>query len=790
MREWNLTSGDPLQLTIAADARLCAPNYADDHIWQLDLSGGDPAAIGLRTTYGLRARLMRIFPRFFQESKIINDPAEFVRAPVLRFFAPNFLDVDFSPIPGLDVRLEYWVPASNLVAGRITLANRAVTPLTIGLELVGQLIPLEGQPMSALQRQSVTVLEGIAENLSPVLFLTGGPQPGPGPYPALHLPLDLPPGNSRQFSWALAATPTPEESFDLARRAAARPFDAERARIELLTVSQSIDIQTGDLDWDAALAFSQKTAFGLFLGKSEHLPHASFTLARHPDLGFSRAGDGRDHPHLWSGQAPLESYYLSTLIPGAPNLICGLLKNFIALQDQDGEIDGRPGLARQRARYLAAPFLVSLAWNCYQRNPDIFLLQAVYPALHQFFWAWFSPRRDHDRNGLPEWQHVAQTGFEDNPLFEGWHAWAQGVNITTVQSPALSAALYREAHLLCQMAELLGRKSDLTLLKKQMETLKAGLQACWSPETNSYHYADRDSHLSLPGKIISDRQAAPELDLQKDLKQPSRLIIRIQGHAESLKRPRVIIAGMLEGQPQSETLERHDFRFSADGAVATSKKLYDSLGHFEFEGLSRRDRLTIQTVDLTISDQTLLLPLWAEIPEPQQADLFINRIILNASHFDHPFGLSALPRIVASDADPVCLGAHLPWNLLVAEGLLAYGYRHQAARLMAHFTSAVITNLKRSQSFYRTYHAETGLGQGERDVLHGLLSVGLFLKILGVEIISQKQVKILAENPFPWPVTVKYRGLTISRLLSHTEIIFPNGQIAQIEHPADKIVSI
>jgi hypothetical protein len=400
------------------------------------------------------------------------------------------------------------------------------------------------------------------------------------------------------------------------------------------------------------------------------------------------------------------------------------------------------------------------------------------------------PRRDHDRNGLPEWQHVAQTGFEDNPLFEGWHAWAQGVNIATVQSPALSAALYREAHLLCQMAELLGRKSELTLLKKQMETLKAGLQACWDPETTSYHYADRDSHLSLPGKILSERQAAPELDLQKDLKQPSRLIIRIQGHAEALKRPRVVITGMLSGQPQTETLERHDFRFSADGAVATSKKLYDSVGHFEFEGLSRRDRLIIQTVDLTISDQTLLLPLWAEIPEPQQADLFINRIILNAGHFDHPLGLSALPHIVASDADPVCLGVHLPWNLLVAEGLLAYGHRHQAARLMAHFTSAVITNLKRSQSFYRTYHAETGQGQGERDALQGLVSVGLFLKILGVEIISQKQVKILAENPFPWPVTVKYRGLTISRLLSHTEVIFPNGQVAQVEHPADRIVSI
>lgn len=790
MREWNLTTGDPLQLTIAADARLCAPNYADDHIWQLDLSGGDPAAIGLRTTYGLRARLMRIFPRFFQDSKIINDPAEFVRAPVLRFFAPNFLDVDFSPIPGLDVRLEYWIPASNVVAGRITLSNRGVTPLASSLELVGQLIPLEGQPMSAVQRQSVSVLDGKAENLAPVLFLTGGPQPGPGPYPALNLHFELPEGNSRQFSWALASTSDLEESFELARRTAARPFEAERARIELLAASQAIDIQTGDPDWDAALAFSQKAAFGLFLGNSEKLPHNSFALVRQPDLGFSRSGDGSDHSRFWSGQAPLESYYLSTVIPGAPELACGLLKNFLSVQDQDGEIDAKPGLAGQRARYLAAPFLVSLAWNCYQRNPDQALLQAAYPSLHQFFWAWFSPRRDHDRNGLPEWQHVSQTGFEDNPLFEGWHAWAQGVDITTVQSPALSAALYREAGLLCQMAELLGRKSDLTLLKKQKEILRNGIEACWDTETSFFHYADRDTHLSQPGKVLSDRQAASELDLQKDLKEASRLIIRIQGHGEALKRPRVIIKGMLDGQEQTETLERHDFRFSAAGAVTTSKKLYDSVGHFEFEGLSRRDRLTIQTVDLSISDQTLLLPLWAEIPTKEEADLLVHRIILNAEHFDHPFGLSALPRIVASDADPVCLGVHLPWNQFVAEGLLSYGYRREAARLMAHFMSAVIANLKRSQSFYRTYHAETGLGQGERDALHGLAPVGLFLDILGVEIISPKRVKILAENPFPWPVTVKYRGLTVSRLLDQTEVIFPNGQVAQVEHPADTLVSM
>ena len=790
MREWNLTSGDPLQLTIAADARLCDPDYANDHIWQLDLGGGEPSALGLRTTYGLRARLMRIFPRFLTNGKTISDPSEFASPPTVRFFAPNFLDISFSPISGVDVCSEYWVAGSNVVAGRITVSNRAVTPLSIGVELTGQLIPIEGQSMSPVQRQSVSVLEGHAENLSPVLFLTGGPQPGPGPYPALAIPLELPPGNTRQISWALATLGDPQESFDLARRTAARPFDAERARIELLVQSHTIEIQTGDREWDAALAFSQKSAFGLFIGKSEHLPHNSFSLVRQPDLGYSRLGDGSDHQRFWNGQSSIESYYLSTLIPGAPELTCGLIKNFLSVQDHDGAIDAKPGLAKQRARFLAAPYLVSLAWNCYQRNPDKNFLQQAYPGLHKFFWSWFSPQRDHDYNGLPEWQHVSQTGFEDNPLFDGWHSWAQGVDITTVQSPALSAALYREADRLMKMAEILGRSSDLPLLKKQSEILKKGVQACWDAEGVFYHYADRDTHLSLPGKILSERQAAPELDLQKEFKQPVRLIIRIHGQGEALKRPRVTVKGTFQGQEQSESFDRHDFRFSSAGAVTTTKKVYDSVGHFEFDGLSRRDRITIQTVDLTIADHTLLLPLWAGIPDEHNAHSLVFRTILDAGRFDHPYGIPALPRVFVQEADPVCLSVHLPWNQFIVEGMLDYGYRNEAARLVAHLMSAIIPNLKRSQSFYRTYHAETGAGQGERDALHGLAPVGLFLQVLGVEILSAKEIRLRGENPFPWSVTVKYRGLTISRQLTHTEVIFANGQSIQVNHPADTLVSI
>ena len=789
MRTCNLTVGDPLQLTIAADSRLIAPDYVNDHIWELDLSGGDPSALGLRTTYGLRARLMRIFPRFVENGNAINDPAEFATPPHLRAIHPNFLEVTFAPLVGLDVTAEYWVPASNVVAGRLTIVNHAVIPRQVEFEWVTQLIPLEGQSMGSLQRQSATVLEGRVGDLIPVMFITGGPHAGPGPYPALTLPLDLPPGARRQFSWALASTKSDQESFELARRTAARPLDAERARIELLNASQSIEITTGDPDWDAALALSQKTAFSLFMGASEHLPNPSFVLSRQPDQGYSRLNDGSDYQYLWNGQSPLETYYLTSVLAGVPQLARGLLQNFLFVQEHDGFIDCKPGLVGQRGRFLAAPYLASLAWKICENGRNNELLAQIYPRLHSFFWSWFSPVRDQDRNGLPEWQHPLQTGFEENPLFDGWHAWAIGVNIKTVQSPALAAALYREAQMLSRMAEVLGRVSDLAALRSQIDILRRGIEACWDADGAFYRYADRDTHLSLPGKTVIERKAAPSIDLKKDFKQPVRLTVRIRGKEESLKRPQVTLVGSLNGEQQQESLNAQDFAFSAAGAVATTRKVYTSVTHCDFDGLAAGDKISIHTVDLTVADHTLLVPLWAGVPTENEAQALIFRTILDADHFDHPYGIPALPRVLAPDADPICLSVHLPWNQLIGEGMLSYGFRREAARLVAHVMSAVVQNLKRSQAFYRNYHAETGAGLGERNALQGLAPVGLFLQTLGVEILSPMRVSLSGENPFPWPVTVKYRGLTVTRHMDHTDVFFPNGQTVTCADPVDQVVS-
>ena len=106
---------------------------------------------------------------------------------------------------------------------------------------------------------------------------------------------------------------------------------------------------------------------------------------------------------------------------------------------------------------------------------------------------------------------------------------------------------------------------------------------------------------------------------------------------------------------------------------------------------------------------------------------------------------------------------HLLWNLFICEGLLKYGFRSDAARIVAHNMTAIIQNLKQNRAFYARYHSEKGIGLGERNSLTGLAPVGLFMKVLGVEVLSGTRVKLEGTNPFPWDVTVNYKGLKVIR---------------------------
>ena len=796
MRDWSLAPGDPLCLTLAADASLSIPDYLNDHIWELEFGGAEPASLSLYTTYGLRARSMRIFHRFSEGKQSVNDPTSFESPPVVRRFFPNFLIVECSPLPTIDVSIEYWVPQSNAICGRISLTNNSNKNRKLRIELCAVLNPIDGQSMATVQNQMVNILAGQTGRLFPVVFMTGGPAHGLGPYPSLLLDVELGPGATRQLTWVQAATDDLQTSFDLARQTASRPWEAERARLELTNASQTVDIHTSDQDWDAAFAFSQSAAFGLFFPPDENLPNTSIVSSRGPDNGYSPRGDGSDYPASWNGQSPFDAYYLSEVLP-ASHAANELLKNFLAIQTEDGTIDGKPGLAGQRGRYLAAPLLASIAWKLYEKSGDDEFLKLAFPHLRKFFWSWFSPECDEDRDGIPQWKNILQTGFEENPLFDVWHEWSLGVNIGQVHSPALEAMLYSESVCLIKMAEQFGEHDSLTLLQEQNAKLRASIESSWQAGTGLYHYRERGTGLTLEGKVLLRQQgsgiAAPKLKFEGQI----RLLVEVQTENPAAKRPQVRLHEY-STKPADEVIESSDYQWRNNGAVYTTKKSFLRLAKISVRGLEVDDTVVIRTPEYTTEDHTLFMPLWAAVPDEEHVQQLIGRSLFDALRFNRPFGIPACPSLTQPfgpahdkpEAEVVSQSVHLPWNLFVCEGLLRYGFRAAAARLFAHSMSAVIQNLKLNRAFYARYHAEKGTGIGERNSLNGLASVGLFMKILGVEILSPRRVKLEGENPFPWDVTIQFKDLKVIRGVKNTLVTFANGKSVIVEGGQSVVVEL
>jgi hypothetical protein len=789
MREWSLGPDSPLYLIIAADARLCEPNYVNDHIWELEFGSGEPAALSLRTTFGLRARAVRIYPRFTESGKAITDPAEFASPPVVRRFFSNYLEISFSPFSGLEVIYEIRQPESDVIAGRVTVVNHTTAIRNMNLEMCAGLVPLDGNAFSNTQTQMVNVLVGQTGDLVPLLFMTGGPLPGAGPLPALMIEMELGPGATRQLTWVQAAKGERQSSFDAARLVAAQPWEAERTRIEMVNAGQMIEIYTTDPEWDAALAFSQSAAFSLFFPANNHLPHASFVTVRGPDQGFSHKGDGSDYPASWAGQTPLETYYLASLLPAAPDYIQGVLRNFVAIQKQDGKIDGKPGLAGQRGRSQAMPLLASLAWNLFEISQDENFLADIFPNLSLFYWAWFSPQNDRDRDGVPEWGHLLQTGYEENPLFDTWDPGSQGADISFVSNPALLSFLFREANSLIKIAERLHRQNEVKLLNQQVASLKSELDESWNPRTALYRYRDRETGLTAVGKVLARQRGPGKIKLKRTFEQPLRLLIEVQAERQGARRPHVIISEYVT-KGQSEVIPGTQFQWRSGGMVATSQKVHKKIGRIEVKGVQAKDLIIVRSLDYTSEDHTLLLPLWAGVPDVQQAHSMLARAVLNAERFDRPFGIPSCLNTADPESEANYLSVYLLWNQLFGEGMLEYGFRVEAARLVAHLMSAVIQNLKQNRTFYQYYHSETGQGMGERNALSGLAPVGLFLRVLGLQVLSATQVRLEGLNPFPWPVTVQYKGLKVVRGLDKTEIVFPNGKKFMVTDPTPCTVSL
>jgi hypothetical protein len=816
MQTWNLAAGAPLSLTLAADARLTSTNYIDDQIWELSLGGGEPASLALQTTYGLRAHWMRLFPRFVRGDSRKTDPAGFHTPPRVTKFSSNALTILYEPFDGLEVLAEYWVPESQVVAGRIKLTNHSILPQNFTMEWVALLNPIDRQGgMLVTAAGPNQVLAGETSYLCPVVFLTGGPQPSSGPYPALAHDLEIYPGGSRQFSWAAAATRSYESSLETARATTARPWEAEHARIDLFNASQTAQVQTGNTDWDTAIALTQKTAFQLLVKNPLSLPNLSFTLSRLPDQGFSVRGDGSDYSHLWNGQTALDSYYLaSLLLPGAPELAAGLVRNFLSVQEENGVIDWKPGLGGQRSHRMAQPLLATMAVQAgaYLEQPAWYL--EVFPGLLRFFNTWFSAAYDRDGDGFPTWEHALQTGIEDSTIFDRWSPGARGIDSAWIEAPGLAAMLLRECQSLIEMATVLesaeradaayarlsgeeprqsGADQALPALREREQSLRTMLDNTWDDKARIYRYRDYQTHLSPPAQTLIEFNGPGKAGSRKRFSQPRRLIVQINTTEDRTYAISFKIHGFTADGEISEELSSRSFSWMRKQARATTQNTFIAVKRVEAIGLGEDDQVRVVVADYTQEDCSLFLPLWAGAADTAKASQLVEETLQVRYLLEAGIPLCPPEQHLQEELPGLhsaLSSALLPWNHLIGEGLLRYGYRDLAASLVTRLMNNVINSLKEHHNFRQYYHAETGLAAGERGHLHGLAPVGLLLQTLGIRHLGSKEILLDGFNPFPWTIIVQYHKVQLTFFPDKTEIIFPNGQKVTLDHPGPHRVTL
>jgi len=808
MRELIFKLGAPFgRMVLAADARRTATQYSDDQIWELALNRGEPPSLAVETSYGLRARAFRIFPRFTSEGKTISGPQEFAGPLKVRQFSPGYIQLNCQIFPNIELTYDLWVCSSQSLCGALHFLNTAKNTLAIQVEISGMLSPLlssqtGGDRLSVQLAGNRPVLTGNTANLTPVIQMRSGMSGPAGPNPFIYQVLELPPNQVQTSQWVQAGGISLEKSLEIARAALDRPWEAEFSRLEMESKGQ-LEILTGNPLWDEVFERSKQIALRLLLSPHHSLAHPTFVASRQPDLGYSMRGDGSDYGPLWNGQTVLQAYYLGMLLmPTAPAIVSGILKNFLNSQHDDGSINFRlgtpglgsspgPGAGPTRAQLNATPILARMAWRLYEASPDRELLVAVLPGLHRFFESWFLPEQDRDGDGLPEWSSPLQSGLEDHPIYAHWLDGAPGLDITTVESPDLATFLYSEAQALINIAQILDRKEISKAVQKRLKILKSAVEKTYSARAGIYQTRDRETHQVSKAENLGERIGPGEIPVNRTFAPGARVCLTIQTSDGTLRRPVVQINGANpSGESFAETLTIDNFRWRPGTGHTTSQHIFATLEKVSIDDIGSLDQVHLATADHTVEDISGLLPLWARIPDDKKAAQILKLAILNPLRFSRPYGLPTSSLPPGSASDPAYHSIHLPWNMFVIEGLLAYGLHEAALDLFSRLMAGICENYTREGCFRRFYNAENGSGMGEADSLEGLAPTSLFLQLLGVQFLNEQQIVLSGRNPFPWAVTVKFKGITVLRQSDKTSIIFPNGQTALVTDTRPHLVQM
>jgi hypothetical protein len=752
-----MTNLKKINQILAADHDLSKIDPANDQIWEFSTETGEPPALALGSTYGLRAFSMRVFPRFQNGRISVTDPNAFFEYPAVFYSAPNFIHIHFSPFNFIDVNLRVWVPTSQVVVGQVTLDLKTDQPDVMTMEWVAMLSPFPGGTiMTAMDYSINTILAGKSRNLEPVFLLTGAPRSGLSSNPGLGLTISLRPGLPRQFTWVLASLENREISFYAARKYSASLLEAEQLKIEMTRKKRSLTIETNNGNVDSIIRKSQNRMEQLVLPPFGKFQHATFVQSRLVDHGYSNSHDASDSGPNWGIQTSTDTWLASRiLLPTHPEFMRGILQNFLDQQTANGTIDMLTSWAGKRTGILCTPLLASLAVELHQYLQDEEWLGLVFPALLRNLQAWFQEEPYENETGFPRWEHPLQLGFPAESTYEGVETQDWSTFVRTAESPALAALLYRECECLLKMAVILGHTDDVAWVEEKAAQLKTLVIDCWNEKNSRFQNRDMLNHTSLkPGKAISYRRNG-SFPIRDKKSSPSFTIFKVH-LVNGIVHPLIIEVMFKKGK--KATLTDKEFEWSGNYGVVLLDRSLENISAIKISGLARGESVKIYEPDFTSFDPTLIIPLWTGIASPEQAASFFMHHLEEIEHAGESKG--RMPSYL---------------RVILMESLIRYKMENQAARLFHDWY--VDNRAEREQG--EAYATRNSINK-EYNQLDDLIPIHTLLTLSGISRWAPHEITIENINQNLGPITVQY-GQTVLDLSRDTCVIkHENGETSTI----------
>ena len=786
LRRQRIDPNRPFDFHLAADARSSRTDYCDDQVWVLRLGSRDEAAIAFQTQFGGRAGLVSLVPMWRIDGGVIYQALGYARRPAITFFAPNFIQIEASPLPELELIGRFWAMESRAAGGEFTLSNQSNDHLSLQLDLFGHVgIGGRNQKLNVLTMADYSLALHLGEigNLNPVVTMEGASVEVYGgriSSPKIGCRIELAPDESCRIPFVVAGLADMRDSFSVAMNWMSRPWSAYFNSISQNAASIP-KISTGNPDWDLAIDLSYAQLVKSFMSPSEHLPHYSLVANRASERGWSRRGDGSDHIRAWSGQDPTLAYLAVASIAGVDSdLAKAIVSNYLAVQDESGFIDRQPGLGGQRQGVMLIPILARLSLMIYEQTEDGAFVADILPSLLSFFMRWFV--EDVDSDGVPEWQSERQMGYIALPTFGRGQAWAQGAQIRQMETPDLLAYLISEADALQQLAELAGESETAEHIAAKLSELDARLEEFW--DGNRYTYRDRDSHLAGAGLELLHRGAGDQVhEIGQELLKPARVMIRVVGGVS--QRPRISLK--LEGNDEKGAAcnieaSVDDFLWQNRQGVYTTKQPLSRVERLAIGGLSRVYKVYARTIDSSRLDINALMPLWTGRLSPERAAAIVN-LAMDEAHFLRPNGLTM---VSASDRnyDPSNArgggGIWMYWLTLVSEGMVKAGYRQEATEILKRVLHMLTRVLEREGKLSQFYHADEAKGFGEEHHLGGIVPLKLLGDVIGIRVVAADKVWVGGEFTWERPIMVEQHGVIVRRSADENRIEFPSGHIVTL----------